>query len=115
MPPASSMLFCTSARGRVSVWYLATLLGLLVVMGQVDEGLRECRIAQRLDSFDEDSALGLYMGRDYDSSIAMLRIMLQKDPKDLYHLVVLMVQMLLMVTKVQMLRLFVLIVRLLVK
>jgi TolB-like protein/DNA-binding winged helix-turn-helix (wHTH) protein/lipoprotein NlpI len=55
---------------------------LLVVMGQVEEGLRECRIAQRVDPFDEDSALGLYLGRDYDGSIAMLRIMLQKDPKD---------------------------------
>jgi hypothetical protein len=44
--------------------------------------LRECRIAQRVDPFDEDSALGLYLGRDYDGSIAMLRIMLQKDPKD---------------------------------
>ena len=60
----------------------SALCNLLVVMGQVDEGLRECRIAQRLDPFDEDSALGLYMGRDYDGSIAMLRIMLQKDPKD---------------------------------
>jgi TolB-like protein/DNA-binding winged helix-turn-helix (wHTH) protein len=57
---------------------------LLVVLGDVDEGLRECRIAQRVDPFDEDSALGLYLGRDYDSSIATLRRMLQKDPKDGY-------------------------------
>jgi TolB-like protein/DNA-binding winged helix-turn-helix (wHTH) protein len=55
---------------------------LLVVLGDVDEGLRECRIAQRVDPFDEDSALGLYFGRDYDGSIAMLRMMLQKDPND---------------------------------
>jgi TolB-like protein/DNA-binding winged helix-turn-helix (wHTH) protein len=55
---------------------------LLVVLGDVDEGLRECRIAQRVDPFIEDSALGLYFGRDYDGSIAMLRMMLQKDPND---------------------------------
>jgi TolB-like protein/DNA-binding winged helix-turn-helix (wHTH) protein/tetratricopeptide (TPR) repeat protein len=60
----------------------SALCNLLVVMGHVDEGLRECRIAQRVDPFDEDSALGLYLGRDYDGSIAMLRIMLQKDPTD---------------------------------
>jgi TolB-like protein/DNA-binding winged helix-turn-helix (wHTH) protein/tetratricopeptide (TPR) repeat protein len=53
---------------------------LLNIMAHVDEGLRECRIAQRLDPFDEDSVLGLYMGRDYDGSIAMLRTMLQADP-----------------------------------
>jgi TolB-like protein/DNA-binding winged helix-turn-helix (wHTH) protein len=53
---------------------------LLVVLGHAEEGMRECRIAQRLDPFDDDSALGLYLGRDYDGSIAMLRMMLQKDP-----------------------------------
>jgi TolB-like protein/DNA-binding winged helix-turn-helix (wHTH) protein/lipoprotein NlpI len=55
---------------------------LLVNIGHVDEGLQNCRIAQRLDPFDDDSAQGLYMGRDYDGSIAMLRMMLQKDPKN---------------------------------
>jgi TolB-like protein/DNA-binding winged helix-turn-helix (wHTH) protein/tetratricopeptide (TPR) repeat protein len=60
----------------------SALCGLLVVLGHVDEGLRECRIAERVDPFDEDSAAGLYMGRDYDGSIAMLRMMLQRDPKD---------------------------------
>jgi TolB-like protein/DNA-binding winged helix-turn-helix (wHTH) protein/Flp pilus assembly protein TadD len=59
---------------------------LLVTLGQVDEGLQECRIAQRLDPFDDDSALGLYLGRDYDGSIAMLRAMLQGDPEvGLWH------------------------------
>jgi TolB-like protein/DNA-binding winged helix-turn-helix (wHTH) protein/Tfp pilus assembly protein PilF len=53
---------------------------LLVVLGHVDEGLQECRIAQRLDPFDDDAAQGLYMGRDYDGSIAMLRVLLQGDP-----------------------------------
>jgi TolB-like protein/DNA-binding winged helix-turn-helix (wHTH) protein len=60
----------------------SALCNLLIVMGHPDEGLRECRIAQRVEPFDEDSALGLYMGRDFDGSIAMLRMMLQKDPKD---------------------------------
>jgi len=53
---------------------------LLIVLGRIDEGLRECRIAQRLDPFDDDSALCLYYGRDYDGSIAMLRMLLQGDP-----------------------------------
>ena len=53
---------------------------LLDVLGHVDEGMRECRIAQRLDPFDDDSAVGLYFARDYDGSIAMLRMMLQRDP-----------------------------------
>ena len=53
---------------------------LLVVLGRVDEGLRDCRIAQRLDPFDDDSALGLYLGRDYDGSITMVRMLLQRDP-----------------------------------
>jgi TolB-like protein/DNA-binding winged helix-turn-helix (wHTH) protein len=57
---------------------------LLIVTGHGEEGLRECRIAQRVDPFDEDAALGLYLGREYDGSIAMLRIMLQKDPNDGY-------------------------------
>lgn len=57
---------------------------LLIVRGRTEEGLRECRIAQRVDPFDEDSAIGLYLGRDYDGSIAMLRMLLQKDPKDGY-------------------------------
>jgi len=47
---------------------------LLVVLGRVDEGLRHCRIAQRLDPFDDDSALGLYLGRDYGGSISMLAV-----------------------------------------
>jgi TolB-like protein/DNA-binding winged helix-turn-helix (wHTH) protein len=60
----------------------SALCQLLINLGHVDEGLRECRIAQRLDPYDEDSALGLYMGHDFDGSIAMLRMMLQKDPND---------------------------------
>ena len=57
----------------------SALCSLLIVLGHAEEGMRECRIAQRLDPFDEDSALGLYFGRDYDGSIAMYRTMLQKD------------------------------------
>lgn len=59
---------------------------LLTVLGRREEGLRESRIAQRLDPYDDDAALGLYLGRDYDGSIAMLRILLQPDPKvGLWH------------------------------
>jgi TolB-like protein/DNA-binding winged helix-turn-helix (wHTH) protein len=54
---------------------------LLSVLGHREEGLRESRIAQRLEPYDDDAALGLYFGRDYDGSIAMLRVLLQPDPK----------------------------------
>ncbi len=54
---------------------------LLIALGRIDEGMRECRIAQRLDPFDDDSALCLYYGRDYDGSIAMFQMLLQGDPK----------------------------------
>ena len=55
---------------------------LLIVMGRVDEGLRECKIAQQLDPNSDNSSLCLFHARDYDGSIAILRIMLQKNPND---------------------------------
>lgn len=59
---------------------------LLVVLGRAEEGMRECRIAQRLDPFDDDAALGLYLGRDYDGSIAMIRTLVLRDPNlGLWH------------------------------
>jgi TolB-like protein/DNA-binding winged helix-turn-helix (wHTH) protein len=69
-----------------SAWAHSALCILLIDLGNSEEGLRECRIAQRLDPLDDDSALGLYYGREYDDSIAMLRTMLQGDPKvGLWH------------------------------
>lgn len=58
------------------------LCNVLVVVGRVDEGLRECKIAQQLDPLQDHSSLGLYMARDYDGSIAILRMILQKDPNN---------------------------------
>ena len=67
-------------------WAHSGLCILLIVLGKAEEGLRQCKIAQRLDPFDDDSALGLYFGRDYDGSIAMFRMLLQADPKvGLWH------------------------------
>jgi TolB-like protein/DNA-binding winged helix-turn-helix (wHTH) protein len=64
-----------------SAWAHSALCILLINLGNSEEGLRECRIAQRLDPLDDDSALGLYYGREYDDSIVMLRTILQGDPK----------------------------------
>lgn len=58
----------------------SALCMLLEVLGHVEEGLRECKVALRIDQFDEDAPLGLYFGRDYDDSIAIFRALLQRDP-----------------------------------
>jgi tetratricopeptide (TPR) repeat protein len=58
---------------------------LLIVRGHVEEGLPECKIAQRLDPLDDDAALGLYMGRDYDDAIAMFTAILQGDNDGRLH------------------------------
>jgi TolB-like protein/DNA-binding winged helix-turn-helix (wHTH) protein/tetratricopeptide (TPR) repeat protein len=61
------------------------LLGLLLVtLGRVKEGLRESQIAQQLDpNYPHMSmSLALYLAHDYDGSIAMLRMMLQRDPNN---------------------------------
>jgi len=55
---------------------------LLIVMGRGEEGLRECKIAQQLDPNSDNSSLALYQARDYDGSIAILPMMLQKDPNN---------------------------------
>lgn len=57
----------------------SALCVLLIVEGQKEEGLKECRIAQRLDPLDDDAALGFYFAREYDDSIAMLQDILQGD------------------------------------
>jgi TolB-like protein/DNA-binding winged helix-turn-helix (wHTH) protein/Tfp pilus assembly protein PilF len=55
---------------------------LLMAMGRVDEGLRECNVAQQLDPNQDNSSMCLYFAHDYDGSIAILRVMLQKNPND---------------------------------
>ena len=60
-----------------------SLLGLLLVtLGRANEGLRECQIAQQLDPNQSRMSLALYQARDYDSSIAMIQMMLQREPKN---------------------------------
>jgi TolB-like protein/Tfp pilus assembly protein PilF len=58
---------------------------LLVTVGRVNEGLRECQIAQQLDPKQDDMSFSLYLAHDYDSSIAMLRMMLSRDPNNGEH------------------------------
>ena len=58
------------------------LCGVLSAMGRAQEGLPDCRIAQQLDPLNDNSSLPLYLARDYDGSIAILRFMLQKDPNN---------------------------------
>jgi tetratricopeptide (TPR) repeat protein len=53
---------------------------LLVTVGRVNEGLRECQIAQQLAPNEDDMSFPLYLAHDYDSSIAMLRMVLSRDP-----------------------------------
>jgi TolB-like protein/DNA-binding winged helix-turn-helix (wHTH) protein len=60
---------------------------LLIVTGQSNEGLRECKIAQQLDPNNDHSSMCLFHSRNYDASIAILRMLLQKDPNNgLFHL-----------------------------
>jgi TolB-like protein/DNA-binding winged helix-turn-helix (wHTH) protein/Flp pilus assembly protein TadD len=54
----------------------------LVAMGRVDEGVRECHIAQQLNPNQATSSACLYFAHDYDGSIAILRMMLWKNPND---------------------------------
>jgi len=58
---------------------------LLVTVGRVNEGLRECQIAQQLDPKQDDMSFSLYLAHDYDGSIAMLRMMLSRDPNNGEH------------------------------
>jgi TolB-like protein/DNA-binding winged helix-turn-helix (wHTH) protein/Tfp pilus assembly protein PilF len=51
-------------------------------MGQLDEGLKECDIAQQLDPNEDHLALILYLRREYDRSIAGLEMMLKLHPND---------------------------------
>jgi eukaryotic-like serine/threonine-protein kinase len=58
---------------------------LLVTLGRTDEGLRECRIAQQLNPNADQMSKTLNLARDYDGSIANLRMMFQKDPNNGEH------------------------------
>jgi TolB-like protein/DNA-binding winged helix-turn-helix (wHTH) protein/Tfp pilus assembly protein PilF len=62
------------------------LLGLLLItLGRTQEGLRECQIAQQLDPNQDHMSFALYLAHDYDASIAMLRMMLRRDPNNGEH------------------------------
>jgi len=54
-------------------------------MGRLDEGLRECQIAQELDP-DEDHLLNiLFLRREYDRGIAIIQMTLKTHPDDGYQ------------------------------
>ena len=65
---------------NVAAHHLLCLL--LVTLGGVNEGLREGEIAQRLDPNHSHMSLALYLAHDYDRSIAMIRMMLERDPNN---------------------------------
>jgi Tfp pilus assembly protein PilF len=54
----------------------------LVAMGHRDEGVRECHLAQQLNPNKDSSSGCLFWAHDYDGSIAILRMMLWKNPND---------------------------------
>jgi tetratricopeptide (TPR) repeat protein len=51
------------------------LCGLLSEMGRLDEGLKECQIAQELDPNNDHLASILYIRGDYDHAISILQMM----------------------------------------
>jgi len=68
-----------------SPYVRSALCLLLIARGHREEGLPDCKIAQRLDPLDDDAALGLYMGRDYDDAIGMFTAILQGDNDGRLH------------------------------
>jgi len=57
-------------------------------MGHLDEGLKECEIAQQLDPNNDHLSSILYLRREYDRSIAVLEMMIKSHPDNGYmHLV----------------------------
>jgi tetratricopeptide (TPR) repeat protein len=54
----------------------------LVAMGRRDEGIRECHLAQQLNPNQDSSSSCLFWAHDYDGSIAILRMMVWKNPND---------------------------------
>jgi TolB-like protein/DNA-binding winged helix-turn-helix (wHTH) protein/Tfp pilus assembly protein PilF len=57
---------------------------LLIVMGRVNEGLQECKLAQQLNPNSDESSMCFFHARDYDTSMALQKLMLQKDPRNGY-------------------------------
>jgi TolB-like protein/DNA-binding winged helix-turn-helix (wHTH) protein len=60
---------------------------LLDAMGRLDEGLKECQIAQQLDPNQDHLSVALHDRREFDRSIEVKLIMLRKDPDNvlLHH------------------------------
>lgn len=55
---------------------------ILDAMGRLDEGLKECQIAQQLDPNRDHMSSALDHRREFDRSIEIQLIMLRKDPDD---------------------------------
>jgi len=55
---------------------------LLIVTGRADAGLRECKVGQQLNPISDESSMCFFQVRDYDSSMAVQKLMLEKDPSN---------------------------------
>lgn len=53
-------------------------------MGHLDEGLRECEIAQQLDPNNDHLGSILYLRREYDRAIAVQQVMIKNHPDNGY-------------------------------
>jgi tetratricopeptide (TPR) repeat protein len=61
-----------------------SLAFLLNGLGYVDEGLHEAQMAQELDPNQDHLSNSLWRRRDYDGTLAILRMMLKRYPNDGY-------------------------------
>jgi len=59
----------------------------LDAMGRLDEGLKECQIAQELDPNHDHLSIALYDRRQFDRAIELMLMMLRQDPDniELHH------------------------------